>query len=666
MKMRRIVTGILLVCVITSCLSGCGGLFPSKKPKLTVETIPVKTEADAQMGENRSFGWKELGYLDNYPEFREIFDVVAGNDVGETQKIGPCYTNAERRPVNNSCLRYAFQNKAFLDDVWFGLEARRVLKRAVKGVYAETDEDVAWLNAYFNIFDTPEGYFNGEQVLSRAEFLTGVYKAHNPVGELEENPKLGTDVNAPFVNQMLPYSYLDLEKETKAYDGVMTRAEAIYTLMHMYYAPELAKNPDYSQMKLWGVKSLATTETDSRAAELNTALQQPNQGVPKDLYQTICLAYTNHIVEDGKIRWDEGITKAEALDMLTKVYRFADLSQCVQFEITPMTDMEDMEISSQEEEAEQPIYVSLFTEEENQMADEVYAEIIRPDMDDFERVKAIHDYVLKQVVYDKSTVYSWSIKGALENGRGVCQAYADSFRILCLKSGVECEDVGGLAGERHAWNRVKLDGEWYNVDTTWDDSEWDQPEDSKYEYFCISDSIMYRDHMPYFFEMVSEEEFPKEDAKTPISKEETIATLKEAAASGNGFPSFRISAKVGTNCNDYISECLIKAGYDYKTRVCLTALDTTENENIYYSRCKVTEENGAEVYPIVSTEEELKKELLAACESGAVTCKLYVYDTIDYQNCEKIIEKETGYHTWTRTFFQGLEGMPKFVTFVFY
>lgn len=109
--------------------------------------------------------------------------------------------------------------------------------------------------------------------------------------------------------------------------------------------------------------------------------------------------------------------------------------------------------------------------------------IIQNDMSDYERVLAIYDYIsyytvydfelLKQYEQDKYSVSnsnpSFSIKGVLNNSKAVCQGFANIFSLMCSIEGIENVIITGEAGENslpHAWNKVKLDGKWYAVDST--------------------------------------------------------------------------------------------------------------------------------------------------------------------------------------------------------
>lgn len=94
---------------------------------------------------------------------------------------------------------------------------------------------------------------------------------------------------------------------------------------------------------------------------------------------------------------------------------------------------------------------------------------------DFEKEVIIHDLLCKTAQYDSefdwddaNTVYS--AYGALVNGRAVCEGYARAFKLLCQYAGIECILVTGESkGVGHMWNMVKLEGNWYHVDVTWDD-----------------------------------------------------------------------------------------------------------------------------------------------------------------------------------------------------
>ncbi len=93
---------------------------------------------------------------------------------------------------------------------------------------------------------------------------------------------------------------------------------------------------------------------------------------------------------------------------------------------------------------------------------------------DFEKEIIIHDELCKTVKYDsefdskKGSIYS--IYGALVNGHAVCEGYARAFKLLCQSAGIECILItGDSKGVGHLWNMVKLDGNWYHVDVTWDD-----------------------------------------------------------------------------------------------------------------------------------------------------------------------------------------------------
>ena len=96
---------------------------------------------------------------------------------------------------------------------------------------------------------------------------------------------------------------------------------------------------------------------------------------------------------------------------------------------------------------------------------------------DYQNILFVHDYLVNNIDYDSNyqAVGSYSIYGALIEKKCVCEGYAKAFKYILNSAGYECELLQGVATnstgqtENHAWNAVKLNGVWYEVDPTWDD-----------------------------------------------------------------------------------------------------------------------------------------------------------------------------------------------------
>ncbi len=147
--------------------------------------------------------------------------------------------------------------------------------------------------------------------------------------------------------------------------------------------------------------------------------------------------------------------------------------------------------------------------EAQKLAKEIVAKIITNDMSEFHKVKAINDYMILNVTYDMENykngtipAESYTAVGAMKNKVAVCSGYARMFKILCETAGLEVTYVSGYATGHHAWNQVKVDGKWYNIDVTWNDpdaeySEYGHSICGCYEYFLISDEYMNKSHTSY-------------------------------------------------------------------------------------------------------------------------------------------------------------------------
>ena len=117
----------------------------------------------------------------------------------------------------------------------------------------------------------------------------------------------------------------------------------------------------------------------------------------------------------------------------------------------------------------------------------------------------LHDKLMEYVTYDESGKYGGqSAYEALINRKAVCSGIARAYKLMCDIVGIKCYCVYGNAGEgfgsggAHQWNIIQLDdGEWYEVDVTFDMSF------NSHDFFCLSTDEMANvtvDGVPYFHE----------------------------------------------------------------------------------------------------------------------------------------------------------------------
>lgn len=126
--------------------------------------------------------------------------------------------------------------------------------------------------------------------------------------------------------------------------------------------------------------------------------------------------------------------------------------------------------------------------------------ITNENMTEYEKELAIHDYLIKNSRYDDNDIENIPVKShnadnILNYGVGVCEAYANAFKLMCNMAGIECELVTGeMSGVNHMWNIVKIDGQWYQADVTADDPLPDVSGRVRYGYFNLNDSEMAKTH----------------------------------------------------------------------------------------------------------------------------------------------------------------------------
>lgn len=107
----------------------------------------------------------------------------------------------------------------------------------------------------------------------------------------------------------------------------------------------------------------------------------------------------------------------------------------------------------------------------------------------FEQEKKAHDIVCANIEYVEGE-FDQSAYSAIIEGESVCAGYTKMFSILMNGAGI---GTVAVTGSNHAWNKVNLDGTWYNVDTTWDDCD----DYIDYTFFNKSDATIHSGHVQH-------------------------------------------------------------------------------------------------------------------------------------------------------------------------
>lgn len=173
--------------------------------------------------------------------------------------------------------------------------------------------------------------------------------------------------------------------------------------------------------------------------------------------------------------------------------------------------------------------------------------LVRPavKLSEMEKLLYVHDFICQNVRYDKlKKTYSHEIIGPLGQGVGVCEGIAKSVKLLCDAMGIWCmialSDANPEKGikYRHTWNVVRINGKYYHLDVTFDNSLGNE-ECLRYDYFCLSDKQIFRDHEPAVRripECSDGEHFYYKEKKMSFTKQEDIRRrTAQAVKKGRSF-----------------------------------------------------------------------------------------------------------------------------------
>jgi transglutaminase-like putative cysteine protease len=147
--------------------------------------------------------------------------------------------------------------------------------------------------------------------------------------------------------------------------------------------------------------------------------------------------------------------------------------------------------------------------------------IAQHETDPYLQVKAIHDYVISRVTYDLDVLQtgirpSQDAQTVFVTHKAVCEGYANLFKELGRAIGLDVVYITGKIRQDlapidliptafrllksnydwtlHAWNAVKIEGNWQLVDTTWDDTSLKDLYST--DYLMLPPELMIISHLP--------------------------------------------------------------------------------------------------------------------------------------------------------------------------
>ena len=201
---------------------------------------------------------------------------------------------------------------------------------------------------------------------------------------------------------------------------------------------------------------------------------------------------------------------------------------------------------------------------------------------DYEKELYVNEYLISHCFYDEEAAKKEEVVaneqnayGAIIDGKAVCEGYTRAFQLLCERLGIDCVPINGTcdnngSGEpgNHIWNAVKISGDWYYVDATWNDfqpvtEDYKVTDIERHQYFNITTEQLLRDHtindvygsekkFEYYNAIVPEctateyNYFNKEfvTLSDPYNCDDLLAALAKAASNQEEAFEFRVSENV--------------------------------------------------------------------------------------------------------------------------
>ena len=338
MKIKRVILPTITMVIIASQLFGCASTTKQEAYDMMRETEQIELEyavpdydSNTEESKVELLPWLQLSSLETHPELRSAFEELVGvTTEDDGTKSGIVYTDENGDRNQNNTLFNALGNTSFTINCIRDAEQIEKLEEIANNEYTDIEENQgvsAVINAYFELLpDQEDGQFDGDATISRAQAMTLVMRATTPVNEAQAPEEdadftkaVGETQYTNFAAPMNEYTYLNTENglNDKTFNTTMSRGEYIYMLTKYIYGDTYAQRMEEAAKEdetLSDDLSL-TNIKDGGDISLQDAINNVENGLPTDMYNTLARAVALGFIDEDNLNWDEAITKSEAVTL---------------------------------------------------------------------------------------------------------------------------------------------------------------------------------------------------------------------------------------------------------------------------------------------------------------------------------------------------------------
>ena len=338
MKIKRVIIPTLTMVMISSMLFGVTACGKKDTYNMLQESTEIELEyavpdydSNTEESKVELLPWLQLSSLETHPELRTAFEELIGVTTEENgTKSGIVYTDENGDRNQNNTLFNALGNTSFTINCIRDAEQIKKLEEIANNEYTDIEENQgvsAVINAYFELLpDQADGQFDGDATISRAQAMALLMRATTPVNEAQApetdsdfTAKVGESQYTNFAAPMNEYSYLNTENglTDKTFNTTMSRGEYIYLLTKYIYGDTYAQRMEEAGKEDESLSTdvKLTTIKDGGDISLQDAINNVENGLPTDMYQTLARAVALGFITEDNLNWDEAITKSEAVTL---------------------------------------------------------------------------------------------------------------------------------------------------------------------------------------------------------------------------------------------------------------------------------------------------------------------------------------------------------------